>query len=157
MQTVKSLWEKNTDQTRALLAYRATPLEHGYSPAQLLMGRNLRTSLPQFSSQLTPKWPDIKAFWRKEEEGRGKQATHYNLRHRSRTLQELTSGENVWITTEKAPGTVLGTANMPRSYLVENDKGILRRNRIHLIATGNSSEATTRSGRVSRPPERLDL
>lgn len=92
-----------------------------------------------------------------KKEGRHKQATHCNLCHHSRTFQELTSGQNVWITTEKAPGTVLGTVNMPRSYLVENEKGILRRNRIHLRAIVNSSEATTRSGRVSRPPERLDL
>lgn len=132
------------------MAYRAIPLEHGYSPAQLLMGRNLRTSLPQSSSQLTPKWPDLEAFRRKDEEGMRKQATHYNLPHRSRTLQELTSGQNVWITTEKAPGTVLGTANMPRSYFVESDKGILR-------ATGNSFGANIKSGRVSKAPERLDL
>ena len=38
---------------------------------------------------------DIEAFQRKDEEGWRKQATHYNLHHRSRTLQELTSGENV--------------------------------------------------------------
>ncbi|KAL0150323.1 hypothetical protein M9458_054431, partial [Cirrhinus mrigala] len=157
VQTVKCLWKKDTDQTRALLAYRATPLEHGYSPAQLLMGRNLRTSLPQSSSQLTPQWPDLEAFRRKDEEGRRKQAIHYNLRHRSRTLQGLTSGQKVWITTEKAPGTVLGTANRPRSYLVKTDKGILRRNRIHLRATGNSSGVIIKSGRVSKAPERLDL
>ncbi|KAL0190869.1 hypothetical protein M9458_013567 [Cirrhinus mrigala] len=83
VQTVKCLWKKDTDQTRALLAYRATLLEHGYSPAQLLMGRNLRTSLPQSSSQLTPQWPDLEAFRRKDEEGRRKQAIHYNLRHRT--------------------------------------------------------------------------
>lgn len=63
----------------------------------------------------------------------------------------------MWITTEKAQGTVLGTAGMPKSYLVETDKGILRRNRIHLNATGNSSVATTKSGRVSKAPKRLDL
>ncbi|XP_034038495.1 obscurin-like [Thalassophryne amazonica] len=49
VQTIKSLWKKDTDQTRALLAYRATSLEHGYSPEQLLKGRHLRTSLPQSS------------------------------------------------------------------------------------------------------------
>lgn len=157
VQTIKSLWKKDTDQTRALLAYRATPLEQGYSPAQLLMGRHLRTSLPQSSGQLTPKWPDLEAFRREDEEGRRKQASHYNLHHRARPLQELNAGHKVWITTEKAPGTVLGTANMPRSYLVETDKGVLRRNRLHLRATENPSETTTKSGRVSKAPERLDL
>lgn len=80
------------------------------------------------------------------QEGRCKQISHYNLRHRSRTLQELNSGQNVWITTEKAPGTVLGAANMPRSYLVDTDKDVLRKNRIHLRAIEDSSVVTTKSG-----------
>lgn len=66
VQTVKCLCKKDNDKTRAHLAYRATPLEQECSPAQLLMGRNLRTSLPQSSSQFTPKWPDLEAFCRKE-------------------------------------------------------------------------------------------
>jgi len=37
---VKTLLEKNDDPYTALLAYRSTPLENGYSPAELLMGRN---------------------------------------------------------------------------------------------------------------------
>lgn len=159
VRTVKSLWKKDTDHVRALLAYRATPLEHGFSPAQLLMGRNLRTSLPQPSSKLDPNWPELQAFRRKDEEERRKQAAHYNLHHRSRTLPELTSGQKVWIPTEEASGTLLRTANTPRSYLVETDRGILRRNRIHLRATGKPPEqpTVTRAGRVSKVPERLDL
>lgn len=135
------------------------PLEHGYSPVQLLMGIKLCTSLPQASSHLVPKWLDLEAFCREDEEGRHKQAAHYNLHHCSRTLQEFTSGQKVWLTTEKDTRTVLGTANMPRSYLVETYRGMLRRNRIHLSATGNSPEHSTitRSGRVSKTPERLDL
>ena len=67
VQRVKCLWKNDTDQTRALVAYRATPLEHGYSPAQLLIGRNLCKLLPQSSRQLTPKWPDLEAFHRKDQ------------------------------------------------------------------------------------------
>lgn len=33
VQTVKNLWKRDNDYCRALLAYRATPLEHGFSPA----------------------------------------------------------------------------------------------------------------------------
>ena len=39
VQTVKHLMRSATDPYAALLAYRTTPLEHGYSPAQLLFGR----------------------------------------------------------------------------------------------------------------------
>ena len=41
---VKALLEKNEDPYLGLLAYRLTPLENGYSPAELLMGRKLRSS-----------------------------------------------------------------------------------------------------------------
>ena len=41
VQTAKSILNKENDQAKALLAYRSTPLACGYSPAQLLMGRNI--------------------------------------------------------------------------------------------------------------------
>lgn len=153
VRTIKDLWKKDDDHSRALQAYRATPLEHGFSPAQLLMGRNLRTSLPQPTAKLDPKWPDLQAFREKDEEGRWRQAKHYNRRHRSRPLPELPSGQKVWITTERSAGTVVRPADTPRSYVVETDRGFLRRNRSHLRPTGT----VTRSGRVSKPPERMDL
>ena len=36
----------------AMLAYRSTPLKNGLSPTELLMGRNLRTTVPMISQQL---------------------------------------------------------------------------------------------------------
>ena len=43
MKTIKGLLKKSEDQYETLLAYRSTPLSNGYSPAELLMGRKLRT------------------------------------------------------------------------------------------------------------------
>lgn len=118
VRTIKDLWKKDNDFNRALLVYRATPLEHGFLPAQLLMGRNLRTSLPQPTAKLDPKWPDLQAFRKKDEEGRREQAEHYNRRHRTRPLPKLTPGQKVWITTEGTTGAVVRPASTPRSYVV---------------------------------------
>uniref|UniRef100_A0AAQ5XBH2 Integrase catalytic domain-containing protein n=1 Tax=Amphiprion ocellaris TaxID=80972 RepID=A0AAQ5XBH2_AMPOC len=153
VRTIKDLWKKDSDFNRALLVYRATPLEHGFSPAQLLMGKNLRISLPQSSAKLEPKWPDLQAFRKKDEEGRREQAKYYDRRHRTRPLPKLTPGQKVWITTEGTTGAVVRPASTPRSYVVETERGFLRRNRIHLRPTGS----VTRSGRVVRPPDRLGV
>lgn len=79
VRTIKDLWKKDSDSNRALLAYRATLLEHGFSPAQLLMRRNLGTSLTQTAAKLVPTWPDLDAFWKRDEEGNYEQAKHYSL------------------------------------------------------------------------------
>ena len=50
VQTVKSLLKKSEDQYKALIAYRSTSLESGLSPAELLIGRRLRTRFQQSHS-----------------------------------------------------------------------------------------------------------
>ena len=54
VQTTKNLLTKSDDPYEALLAYRATPLENGFSPAELCVRRRLRTTLPTTPSKLTP-------------------------------------------------------------------------------------------------------
>uniref|UniRef100_A0A672HFZ9 Integrase catalytic domain-containing protein n=1 Tax=Salarias fasciatus TaxID=181472 RepID=A0A672HFZ9_SALFA len=178
--TVKGLWKEGGDYAKALLSYRATPLENGYSPGQLLMGRQLRTTLLQVPKTLTPCWPNIKQLRSRETQGKQKQEKYYNKHHRTHKQPELHPGQTVWITTENTHGTVVNQTAAPRSYLVRTGDGLLRRNRSHLRATQQpppeptSGEDTvsdsenqlaavpedayiTRSGRRSRPPKRLDL
>ena len=57
VKTVKSLLEHSPDPYLALLSYRATPLPFcGLSPAELSMGRPIRTNVPQLPKNLIPDW-----------------------------------------------------------------------------------------------------
>lgn len=62
------------------MAYRATPLSHGSSPAQLLMGHNIRTPLPVSQEKLQPGWPDLQAFRRRFQDLKEKPASWFNKR-----------------------------------------------------------------------------
>ena len=58
VKTVKHLLHSSPDSYEALLAYRATPLDNGYSPAQLLFGQQVRTNVPITLQQRCPSSPD---------------------------------------------------------------------------------------------------
>lgn len=156
VRTVKSLLKKGEDPHKALMAYRATPLAHGSSPAQLLMGRNIRTPLPVCQEKLQPGWPNLQAFRRKDQELKQKQASWFNKRHKTQTRQELRPGQRVWVKNTKDTGTINGPANTPRSYNIDMPSGRLRRNRSHLRVIPEGP-TVTRSGRVVRTPQRLDV
>ena len=54
VKTLKCLLAKSYNPYDTLLAYRSTPLSNGYSPAELLMGRKLRTPIPTIPALLEP-------------------------------------------------------------------------------------------------------
>ncbi|GBM17969.1 hypothetical protein AVEN_111112-1 [Araneus ventricosus] len=64
----KKHFKKSVDEDPYLmmLVLRTTPLENGYSPAELLMGRKLRTNLPMAKKSLIPKIPEAEDIRRKE-------------------------------------------------------------------------------------------
>ncbi|XP_064622558.1 uncharacterized protein LOC135484804 [Lineus longissimus] len=128
VQTVKNLIKKSKDFTLALLAYRSTPLQNGYSPSELLMGRRLRNTLPQHHSKLEPKWSygDLR---KKEEEYRRKMTLNADKHHAARSLPQLGIGDTVWIPDKEVTGSISGHAETPRSYVVTTPKGTFRRNR----------------------------
>ena len=81
VQTVKNLLTTAPDPYLALLAYRATPLQNGYSPAELLMRRRLRTTVPALPTLLNPVLPDYNALEAKEKEKRRNDARSFDKRH----------------------------------------------------------------------------
>ncbi|XP_061906727.1 uncharacterized protein K02A2.6-like isoform X2 [Entelurus aequoreus] len=141
--TVKGLWKGGGDKARALQTYRATPLESGYSPAQLLMGRQIRSDIPQVPAALRPRWPGIRQFRKEERRAKEKQQRRYNQRHRVRVLPQLQSGQEVWLPKENKHGTVVQKASTPRSYIINTEEGSLRRNRTHMRPIHNTQTPDT--------------
>ena len=171
VKTMKKLLKTSDDHYMALLSYRTTPLPWcNISPAQLLMGRQIRTNLPQLGEILSPSWPYLEEFRCKNKEFKNKQKRDYDQRHRATTLPLIPDDSNVWVTTgdRQVPGQVVTVANAPRSYVVNTSSGQIRRNRIHLnpIPENRVQRSSphqprspimtrTRTGTTIRPPQRL--
>ena len=133
VRTEKNLLKKSDDPYLAMLAYRSTPLENGYSPAELLMGRRLRTMIPTIAKQLAPKLPKGSKLQGKEGRMRQRQKNNFDQHHRAKELQPLAKGDKVWIPDNKSWGTVQ-EETQTRSYVVASDSGgTYQRNRSHLV------------------------
>ena len=78
MKIIKRFLKKSDVPYQALQSYRATPLQNGFSPAELLMGRRLRTLIPITHGLLKPKLADSSLFEEKEENRRKKQKKNYD-------------------------------------------------------------------------------
>ena len=107
------------DPSIALLSYRSTPLPwYGRSPAELLMGRNLRSTVPQTTES---QWPYLPEFQKINETFRRKQKQDHDHRHRARDLPDIPDNTNVWVT-HQTTGRTVTQDNTPRSYIVETPK-----------------------------------
>lgn len=138
----KKHFKKSDDPHKMLLALRSTPLQSGYSPAELLMGRKLRGVVPLASNLLNPALPNQKVLCQKENLRREKQKENFDIRHRSSLLPELMIGQKVWISDLRQEGCVESKHKSPRSYVVKSPKGIYRRNRKFLHPLPGVSEET---------------
>lgn len=182
VRTVKQMLTKSSDPYLALLAYRSTPLENGFSPSELLMGRRLQTTLPIVNVELNPRRYNKQSVRSRERRYKQQQKFHYDRRHRVRSLEKLSTNDDVYVKDQHTWGTIKREAKTPRSYIVQTENGEVRRNRRDLVKSESNddnsdnkqinadlqksadlqtqSESThyiTRSGRVSKPPVKLDL
>jgi len=121
---------RKQDPYKTLLNYRNTPLDGiNLSPAHLLMGRRLKSSLPTKVDLLKPqRSQEIQQQFQKRKE----REKFYYDQHSGKELPPLTLGdkvsmdhENEWI-----QATVVNKYHTPRSYVVQTPNGkFYRRNR----------------------------
>lgn len=134
VKTVKGLLKKSGDPYLSLMAYRATPVGNGYSPAELLFGRRLKTTIPTAPSLLTPTLPDQRKLRAHEEKYRQKYKLGYDKRHRVvQSVPELKPGTQVFVRDSQTHGIIQRKLNEPRSYEVLTPRQTLRRNRKYLV------------------------
>jgi len=170
----------------ALLEYRSTPVDSLASPAQLLMGRQLRSILPTSAKHLQPKTINPSEVAARRLHLQAKQKKYYD--QNAHPLPPMKTGDNVYVQLSKGdnwtPAQIMEPSSTPRSYIVEtNDGRTFRRNRRCLkpraplppndlpeqpttapepegnrtIPPPPQGTYTTRSGRVVKGPKRLDL
>ena len=172
VQTVKKMLDKaKTDGNNPLLAileYRSTPVDNLASPAQLLMGRQLRSTLPTTEEQLAPRTIQPAAVIERRQQQQTTQQRYYNLT--AHPLPPLKTGDHAFVQLAKGedwkPAQVIGADNAPRSLVVQTrDGGQYRRNRRFMRPyptapattepTPPPGEDCSRSDHTLQPPPRL--
>lgn len=127
------------DPLLSILEYRTTPLDSGFSPSQLLMGRRLRSILPSTPTQLKPMFVDHAKFQKTHQMMKERQKLQYDKG--SKPLSDLDIGETVRIKrhTHWESATVI-KQNDALSYTVGTpDRGVYRRSRQHLLKTNEKT------------------
>lgn len=126
------------DHWLGLLNYRTMPLEDGRSPSELLMGRRLRTRLPDFGK------------------ARGTQVKKHKQIMQGCRLSQLQPGDVVRLQSDVGwnPKARVLEECSPRSYRLVTDTGrCFRRNRRHLLRTEESLDDTLSDTDSSIPPQ----
>ncbi|KAI2646921.1 hypothetical protein H4Q32_027367 [Labeo rohita] len=113
---------KQDDPHQALLSYRSTRTEPTKeSPARLLMGREIRTTLPVLKESLQPMWPDLEKVKTNDVKAKQCYEKYYNRKYSTKPLPPLSigdrvrlkiDGEKAWTTT----ATVQRQEVTPRSF-----------------------------------------
>lgn len=138
IQTIKNILRKGVEENKEvpllLLHYRNTPIDNNLSPAELLMSRKLRSSLPINPLQLKPKAIDYQKYNKKLQQKRKWIEQYYNARYQRKQLPPLSIGSRVLMQTkpghrEWSPGTIIDKINK-YNYKIKIDNGsVLVRNR----------------------------
>lgn len=146
VRTVKGLmlkaYETSEDWYLALLNFRNSPVTGEiYSPAQLLMSRNLNTRLPATEETLKPHTIDRRIF----KDDRSARIDKYKLNYDrgTKTLSKLKPNDTVRLKQNKVwvKSRIVDHAQDGRSYwLRTEDGGLYRRNRQHILKVPNQTQ-----------------
>ncbi len=140
---------RQPDPQLALMSYRATPINAtGSSPAQLMIGRQIRTTVPTLPKNLLPSPIDYEQVRMRDKQTKQAYKYFYNRRYSARSLSDLHPGENVKVKVDgekawKTSARVVSKAPEPRSYVVQTKEGtITRRNRRHIQSVPETPETS---------------
>ena len=145
VQTAKTILKKcllsGDDPYVSLLNYRATPLKSGYSPAELMMGRKLKTNIPTLGKNLQPVKVNMEELHRSESNYRQKYKQYADKKSGAREAKPIVPTDRVLVKGE-GDGTVLAPHSAPRSHIIQKDDGaIVRRNRRQFVKIFDASVA----------------
>ena len=121
----------------ALLSYHSTPIPSlGFSPAELALGRRVRTTLPILPKKLEPHTVNPQTVRDRDSAAKEKQKVYYDKHHGVELLPELHPGDSVLLKKDnekewRKPAKVIRQV-APRSYLLQTEGGQVRRNRKHI-------------------------
>lgn len=135
IQTVKSSLTKavqdQNDVHLVLMEYRNAPMDGMPSPAEILMGRRIRTIVPTLPSQLNPHY-DCKQV---KERLEYRQQRQHKYDHSSKSLTPLQLNQQVLFRHQNKwwRGEITTVGPQPRSYIITAENGRqYRRNRFHI-------------------------
>ncbi|XP_035986144.1 uncharacterized protein K02A2.6-like [Fundulus heteroclitus] len=115
---------KQPDPCLALMSYRSTPVAAtGCSPAQLMTGRQIRTTVPVLEKTLMPSAVNPDLVHMKDAKAKDSYRFFYNRRYSARPLPDLLPGQNVRVKLDgengwTTPAKVINKSKEPRSYFV---------------------------------------
>jgi hypothetical protein len=158
VKTAKALIKKakkaGSDPLMAILDHRNTPPANMDSPAQRSFGRRTRTLLPMTKNLLQPKKIECEINKKQIQGQQEKQQIYYN--NGAKDLKPLEEGDvvrlhpfvrdQVW-----KKGKVLKRLD-ERSYDIQTENGVLRRNRVHVKKTNENDVLCTPNKPVPAAP-----
>lgn len=140
VQVMKKMLKKCSDSKDdfhlALMEYRNTPVVNGWSPAQMLMSRRLRTKIPVSKKLLKPNSCNTELVRQTIINDKLKSAKYYNQSAKPKPVFKVDDEVYVYHLFKRIwePGVIVGVVFTPRSYMVKMYKSgmVLRRNSSHL-------------------------